>query len=584
MSTTTVSVPSPSESWTPGGFPVSNPGGLHQTATSPSANQVSTPFHGKEIDQQPPLDASPGYFNILSDPNTLQVRFTPQISKEPTAPLVHAGIFAKARHLVLTPGVDTPRPSDAPDTRGSSWQRPQDLLSQSRDVGNPNSSTLAASLMNPPAWPWKTQAESNGQESLEKGDAPPSVIQNPAFNLPLASTARLGRPNPSPILDQSNLRLPASTSMFSSVQRPRRPETSPSSMEQGGVKMISSQSCKELLASHPEVTLILDIRPFPQHSKSRIKGSLNFCVPTTLLKRPSFGLQKLAETLNSKAQKERFLTWRNSTHIVAYDATTTLLKDASSLINVLKKFTMEGWHGEPLILRGGFSDFEKQFPDFVEQESLPKNSPSAERSLSIGNLSLPGPQSLTGGCAIPQPTPSVNPLYRSIRQSTDLVDGVGKIPVKLPARLTERARRSLPAWLVKASDIRDKGEAVAAKFLQIEKAEQVRMQQAFSDNGAYDEAPVTRPEQQNYRIAGIEMGTKNRYNNIYPYEHCRVKLDSPEESSCDYVNASHIKATRSNKLYIATQAPLPSTFTVSTSGPFHSNLIYTNCIDRTSGM
>ena len=154
-------------------------------------------------------------------------------------------------------------------------------------------------------------------------------------------------------------------------------------------------------------------------------------------------------------------------------------------------------------------------------------------------------------------------MYKSIRQTTDLVDGVGKLPVKLPARLTEQARQSLPSWLAKASDIRDRGELIAAKFLEIERGEQARMQEAFSHSGTCNSGAATSPRKPRYRIAGIEMGAKNRYNNIYPFEHCRVKLGSVAAGSCDYVNASHIKASRSNKLYIATQAPLPSTFTVS---------------------
>ncbi|CAJ0769645.1 14375_t:CDS:2, partial [Entrophospora sp. SA101] len=37
--------------------------------------------------------------------------------------------------------------------------------------------------------------------------------------------------------------------------------------------------------------------------------------------------------------------------------------------------------------------------------------------------------------------------------------------------------------------------------------------------------------------AGIEKGTKNRYNNIWPYDHARVKINECKEGDCDYVNA-----------------------------------------------
>lgn len=41
--------------------------------------------------------------------------------------------------------------------------------------------------------------------------------------------------------------------------------------------------------------------------------------------------------------------------------------------------------------------------------------------------------------------------------------------------------------------------------------------------------------------AGVELGHKNRYRNIYPFEHTRVKLRDPEVSDGnDYVNANHV--------------------------------------------
>ncbi|KZV74761.1 phosphatases II [Peniophora sp. CONT] len=92
--------------------------------------------------------------------------------------------------------------------------------------------------------------------------------------------------------------------------------------------------------------------------------------------------------------------------------------------------------------------------------------------------------------------------------------------------------------------------------------------------------------------AGIEKGAKNRYRNIWPFEHARVRLASrthappplvmpvsrspkttrprgnslmlppiSPDSSDDYVNASYVQPLGTNKRYIATQGPLPETFT-----------------------
>jgi tyrosine-protein phosphatase 2/3 len=60
--------------------------------------------------------------------------------------------------------------------------------------------------------------------------------------------------------------------------------------------------------------------------------------------------------------------------------------------------------------------------------------------------------------------------------------------------------------------------------------------------------------------AGMEKGTKNRYNNIWPYDHTRVKISECRKGDCDYVNASYVQAEGCNKIYIATQGPLPATY------------------------
>lgn len=53
--------------------------------------------------------------------------------------------------------------------------------------------------------------------------------------------------------------------------------------------------------------LVLDLRPHTAYvSQGRIKGSINICVPSTLLRRPNFGLGKVAETLCSRREREYF--------------------------------------------------------------------------------------------------------------------------------------------------------------------------------------------------------------------------------------------------------------------------------------
>jgi hypothetical protein len=165
-----------------------------------------------------------------------------------------------------------------------------------------------------------------------------------------------------------------------------------------------------------------------------------------------------------------------------------------------------------------------------------------------------------GGCALPESSSAINPFFSNIRQNMDLLGGVGQIPLKQPDGLTDEKRQSLPPWLRDASDTKDQGHLVSNKFLDLEKMELERMKQALTYEGSAAEAAGGSKK---YRIAGIEKGTKNRYNDIYPFDHTRVRLEGIPSGACDYVNANHIQAEFSNRRYIATQAPVPDTFSVS---------------------
>ncbi len=132
--------------------------------------------------------------------------------------------------------------------------------------------------------------------------------------------------------------------------------------------------------------------------------------------------------------------------------------------------------------------------------------------------------------------------------------------IQFPEELTPGSEKILPRWLLQAAAKEDHGKKVSDKFLHLEVAEQLRMNKALSSGVSYG---TSTGNSKDVRIAGIEKGGKNRYNNIWPFEHARVRLQGRPDGACDYVNASHIKASRSNKRYIASQGPLPATFEVS---------------------
>ncbi|KAK0354317.1 hypothetical protein LTR02_009871 [Friedmanniomyces endolithicus] len=344
---------------------------------------------------------------------------------------------------------------------------------------------------------------------------------------------------------------------FAMMQRSETlPESNPSESDQ---YFVAPQRVVTLLQSHPDDVLILDLRVSTHYAKSHLMSALNLCIPTTLLKRPSYNVQKLAETFKDDAQKSRFENWRNSSYIIVYDAASAHLKDAQICMNMIKKFRSDGYEGALHIVKGGFTEFSKAFAQYVEAgvDAILSQLPGA------GSLRL-GVAPVIGGCPMPLTDKPANPFFGNIRQNMDLIGGVGQIPVKHPQK--ETTDGDYPDWLRKAADDRDQGQRVSTKFEAIERREKKRMEDALSGKVSYGSSTsaASRPPQirkdSSVQIAGLEKGAKNRYNNIWPFEHSRVRLQGVPMTGCDYFNANFIKATWSNKRYISTQAPIPGTF------------------------
>jgi protein-tyrosine phosphatase len=314
--------------------------------------------------------------------------------------------------------------------------------------------------------------------------------------------------------------------------------------------MVAAAQLKDMIEQLPSSEFILlDLRVFPQFSKSRITGALNLCIPTTLLKRPSFNVQKLQDTFANDNEKARFSQWASANYIVVYDTS-----------SVERKFSNEGWKGTGYILQGGFAEFAKTYPDLIDNRSS-QELQSSKINLSLGT-SMHRSAPVAGGCVMPATQNAANPFFGNIRQNQDLREGVGHVEFKLPQELGDQALNILPRWLHAVLAKEDDGQKASRRFLRIEEEEQQRMKKALSLSTCY--GPEATGES-DFQIAGLEKGGKNRYNNIWPFEHARVRLQGRPKGACDYVNASHIKASRSKKRYIASQGPLPDTFGVGKS-------------------
>jgi len=272
-------------------------------------------------------------------------------------------------------------------------------------------------------------------------------------------------------------------------------------------------------------------------------------------------VQKLLETFKDEEQKATFERWRSSKCIIVYDGNSAQAKDAQIALNTLKKFTTEGYSGNQYIIKGGFYQFSKAIPSWILKGSTSEAAPMSPSSLTIDAATRPEIAPVIGGCPMPATKNAANPFFGNIRQNMDLIGGVGQMPVKLPSNMTKSMEEDLPDWLRATSEEKDQGKRISDKFLHIERREQKRMQEALSGNVTYGSPRPDAPK--SVQIAGIEKGSKNRYNNIWPYEHSRVKLEGVSAGGCDYVNANHVRSNWSNKHYIATQGPIPATFPVS---------------------
>lgn len=540
-------------------------GGTSQDRWSPSTSSVKS--FGAALPKQVPLDANPDFeaFRKQADANRGSSFSLGSSHFSSTTPLT----------LASGPPATRPRPpsrwhTHATDTtstpalvRSSSQTadlpRSKEVKSEKTDVDNASFSTHDSAYVS-------ADSKRNSEASANQ----PSFFNLPRHESPAQYDSTFDRRGGLSKVDDRHPRLslvhdkvdPPSPNPVSNIKA--RSDTVPATLEASGPAMISPTQLKEMLDSPPSnQVLLLDLRVSPQYAQSRIKGALNLCIPTTLLKRATFNLQKLKQTFQGNSDQERFAKWRDTKHLVVYDAFSSEKKDAVSAMNTIKKFTNEGYTGQCSVLRGGFNAFAASYPALVEKSNVSEQSPGrptlslAGTGGSSNDGTRPSIAPVVGGVMLPNTSSAANPFFANIRQNQDLVDGVGQMEVKVPKGTEMEA---LPRWLREAAAPSDKGKIVSNKFLKIELAEQSRMKGAYSYLNPGTAVGAGGEAEEKVVLSGIEKGGKNRYKDILPFEHARVKLEGKPEGACDYVNASHVKASRSHKRYIASQGPLPATF------------------------
>ncbi|KAJ7451163.1 hypothetical protein FB451DRAFT_1526204, partial [Mycena latifolia] len=380
-------------------------------------------------------------------------------------------------------------------------------------------------------------------------------------------------------------------------------------------------------------TLVVDIRPHAAYSSAHLSRAISLSVPSTLLKRPLFSLQRLSAMLPSRGARTRFSAWRSAPRILVYDADSAAISDTSNIQGLLRKFRAEA-PDAPIALawvQGGFQavwslrrDLVESVPPTPETETededpeddaqdtpqrvlrahhLPRAAfalASTTQAPTRSGNKLPAP-----GAHAASDTHAFNPFFDTVRQNAELAHGITeRIPLRLPRRVRRRiaelpfqwlrdiARRAAPVTPPPPSSssasggpsdssstsgtgrIEEGTEALAMQFYRIELAEQRRLMGVMEhhsresgDSTSTSTANSTNANSSSAQFpfsitAGVEKGSKNRYRNIWPFEHARVRLHERKrgEEHDDYVNASYVQPLGTTRRYIATQGPLEATF------------------------
>ncbi|KAF9120676.1 hypothetical protein BGW39_011187 [Mortierella sp. 14UC] len=368
---------------------------------------------------------------------------------------------------------------------------------------------------------------------------------------------------------------------------------------------IVSHLVKQTLSSfgNKNTVLLLDMRPAVSHSALSIKTAVGVNVPNMLLKRPMYSLNMVTEHLKTDQEVETFSNWRRFSNIVLFDATGATPVKGTPLFCIAQKFRKEGYSARIGYIQGGFNAFAHDHADLCSSDNNSDNSDdsgslsssdSGTPPLSINNhvRTSPGsspPRSSSGSSngnntslprsrlhlgslpsMITKPVlgdtvaqtpmienPNVNPLFESVRQAMGLDTNITEeIPVRLPSGFSaEMIREHLPRWLLNAVDEPAAKSRLAKYFQKIEIIEKKRLALLMCPR------VMRSGKESDYSIgSGIEKGLKNRYNNVWPFDHSRVKITELEQGGDDYINASLLTPPFGRRSYIATQAPLPTTF------------------------
>lgn len=372
-----------------------------------------------------------------------------------------------------------------------------------------------------------------------------------------------------------------------------------------------------------EFDLIIDTRPFNNYSESHLKNAVNICIPTTLIKRNSMTVHALLNLANIPQNCKELIVEKlniknpkpsDKINLLFYDTKSTSDAISLTLFQTMGKFLNFDRYFNIAFLDGGFvgvcnqQGTSSQLSPVIEStnsdnggcSTLPDSPSSLFSPTCLADFNDYADSGLSG-FILPSATNNNTKFVNDIKKNSVLpkkqevcnykhdfrlpktidslsqVDNIPNLPIWLKAVLQNKCNDSIISYM---ND----------QFNKIELLEESRLGSLYSKDGKrtpnsrkslkpFDmRHSATSPticspsglcpdcDEINYEIPrGIEFGFKNRYKNIWPYEHSRVKLTcescNPKESD-DYFNANFVNPEPiiSTKFrYIATQNPLVDT-------------------------
>lgn len=341
---------------------------------------------------------------------------------------------------------------------------------------------------------------------------------------------------------------------------------------------ITGDELSALLAqAAPQNMLTIDIRPFNDYAKAHVRGAVNMCLPSTLFKRANFSLRKCINSLSDYERsvvlafclQEDVVDPLAAPMVILYDSQSSgeRLGNTQNLANMCLKFLQDMQHFRVYALRGGFQAFSASHTACTESDvgfeaaaaavlpgQRPAPPPLAARTMSLSQLPFEKTPVLSRFVL-----PEAKTMFKIRHNEEQLTAKTADFGLLVDYHhLLPQEQQQLPALIKKSA------AQICDEFAQLEVLEKRRLSGALNScaRGAsgLDALLLELLSPPPTISLGIEFGYKNRYKDIFLYEHSRVKLrDVDAQQQCDYINASYLASSLGSQRYIATQGPLKDT-------------------------